>query len=730
MPAKPKFLPIKCALFLPPDVHPELPAAEIETRDPMVSVLLAIESQVKSLAESLGRIETRLLIRSDFVENAACRSSVIPDNLPHVMQGVVELAAPVDGSAVSERQTSSHEGFPASVTEVCDGKRKFASAMLSAFQAWSHPVSRQRSSSEGLSPAPYRMLSRQKTGDVSLDHNAVFFIRWFQMFVMTPVSMQRFWWDVCSAVIVGYDMFMLPFLAFSPARTLFTVFVAWLMALFWSFDIPRQFLSGFYRECVIEMRPSKIALRYLRSTFVFDVSLVILDWVFIVLEEKVEGQPTSSSPFVRLVRVFRAFRIFRLMRLSRLVLIFRELTDMVNRAGSQVARLTFQICLPVLMILSIAHCIACAWYAVGKVDYSGASFIDSTDLDDRTLWYRYSSCLHWVLAQFTPGTMEIHPENTVERIFAICVVLSGLILFSSLISSISGSFAQLRELRRAWYDENRYLNAFFVQHKISVVLAKHILLCAKAQRFKKKSVHEADVESFAVLPWTVRQQLHREMYAPSVASHPFLSCLQQIEAQILLDICHLAMAQGSFQQGEEVFTSGVRASHASYISSGKLHYWHIHDRLGNYAVVDGSEWLSQTALWMPWRHHGTLNAIASVELVNLDGARFAESISSSSPQTWELVSDFAMAFVRQVCGPDGAGDDEWLTDLLRDSNLQCLCKLIEKTCGDILVTPFQSRSSASSTRSRLSQILLGIGFAERSWFQNLFPLLRRQLVGS
>ena len=51
------------------------------------------------------------------------------------------------------------------------------------------------------------------------------------------------------------------------------------------------------------------------------------------------------------------------------------------------------------------------------------------------------------ITQFTPSSMHVQPQNILERTFAISVVIAGLVGFSYLVGSITGSLTELRKMK-------------------------------------------------------------------------------------------------------------------------------------------------------------------------------------------------------------------------------------------------------------------------------------------
>merc|ERR1712099_113757 len=93
-----------------------------------------------------------------------------------------------------------------------------------------------------------------------------------------------------SVLILLYDLFVLPLSVFGFSQQVFAEVMAALTSVFWSVDIVLNFFVGYHLpDGCTEMRPRRIACRYLRTWFGVDVLLVSID-IFLqwVLEDGVE----------------------------------------------------------------------------------------------------------------------------------------------------------------------------------------------------------------------------------------------------------------------------------------------------------------------------------------------------------------------------------------------------------------------------------------------------------
>jgi len=547
----------------------------------------------------------------------------------------------------------------------------------------------------------YSMGSRSKTGDFTTTSGGQC-ATFLQRIVSNPTSRRRFIWELSGFVFVVYDCIMIPLQAFSPAMSDFGVFTLWFTAIFWTLDFVRSFFLGYYNEGLVEMRLVMIARKYVRTMCIPDAFIITIDWLLIVLEDMDQDANDSTVVVLRFNRSMRILRTLRLVRLLRLVRVFHLMTDIGDLVYAEHLKMGFHIIQTLLFIMLVSHFIACTWFFVGISGAPEHSWVHSRDLEHRELAYRYLTCLHWSLAQFTPAPIEIQPENAAERAFAIGVVLFGLVTFSSFVSSITGTMARLRKLQSEKLAETSKLNSYFDQHKISVMLTKCIFDFAKNIEWKhKRRVHEGDIAVMKQLPQRLLLQLRHEVYSPLMNAHPFFIAYRDFESgELYLQLCQSAFTECFLSPGEDVFVVNTQATGAYCIISGALLYI---DRQGE-TQVSKEDWISEAALWIPqWFHPGQLSACTGVEYAQLKLESCAAILQRSDPFTWRFVSRYAQIFVVETLSAENgvcpAGFSDLCSNTLRRRAM--VTEAMEDT--DHQRKRYSREMSGKSTMSSLSR---------------------------
>merc|ERR1719471_252981 len=88
--------------------------------------------------------------------------------------------------------------------------------------------------------------------------------------------------------------------------------------------------------------------------------------------------------------------------------------------------------------------------------------------------YLYFTSFHWAITQFTPASMDVQPQNLLERVFTVLIVVFALVAFSYVVGSITGSLTQLRSMQEDTYKQFWNLRRYLKQHRVPTALSARI----------------------------------------------------------------------------------------------------------------------------------------------------------------------------------------------------------------------------------------------------------------
>lgn len=396
---------------------------------------------------------------------------------------------------------------------------------------------------------------------------------------------------------------------------------------YWVVDIVINFLTGYHTNGQVEMRFEKITRRYLKSWFMPDVSIILVDISLLVLEGG------STTLILRLGRFGRFLRLLRAIRLLRILKLGENFSDMINDIlPSQAALLIATLVRYVIGLFFLNHYIACMWYGIAVVSGSEAggekTWVNEFGLDGEPSRYKYAMALHWSLTQFSPATNNIVPQNYTERSFAIVVVMLALVCFSSFLSGITGLLTQLQALGMGNRREEAQLREFLSSRRIKLALRNQIWRFFRSySRQSSQCKVEGDIGVLRVIPESLMIELHTEVYLKILMSNAIFSTVSDLEVLVFEKVCHVAMSESMWVPNQDVFVSGYEATKAFVISSGCLSYATAFNLDKEHEMTAGN-WVTELTLWLKWIHCGQLQALSPSNLVELDSAKFQMVIVS------------------------------------------------------------------------------------------------------
>jgi len=479
-------------------------------------------------------------------------------------------------------------------------------------------------------------------GDVSIDASrSVMTLAQplLRMVVARPGSRRRLCWDVLGIALISYELIVVPMQVFEPPTNHFSQSMLWVTTGFWTLDIFSSFLVGFHNNGVLEMRLGKIGRHYAQTWLAFDVVVVTLDWLIVIGSFVSEARVSADEP-LSYMKSARAFRFMRVLRLLRLLKVHGILTEIVERVKSETVLVLVSIAKFIVFIMLINHFIACAWYGLGTWEAGGATWIHAAKLPGRDIGYRYATALHWSLTQFTPASMEVTPTNTMERFFAVCVLVFAMVMFSSFISSITAAMTHLRNLNSEYLEQQVVLRRFLCEKKISTSLVARVWGCLPdIMERSKRRIQEREVPMLSLLPYSLKVDLMEEIFSPTVCRHPLFQALNTVYKPKLRKLFQEAVEEVHLPKSQELFSYGKVAERMYFVTGGSLVYGREGKSEGLSFSVSAGQWVAEPVLWITWKHQGQLISTLPCELCALSAVRFHELMWNV-----EEVRDYARMF--------------------------------------------------------------------------------------
>merc|ERR1719469_955566 len=200
------------------------------------------------------------------------------------------------------------------------------------------------------------------------------------------------------------------------------------------------------------------------------------------------------------------------------------LETLVDQIESEYTFILFHLVQLLCFVLVLNHVIACGWYLIGRATMSGGlqNWVDDGGVTGEPTPYLYMTSLHWSLTQFTPASMDISARNLWERLFSVLVLLFAMLVFSSIVASITAAMTALRnlqgnEMRQFWL-LRRYLRQRDIKQSLSDRIIKFLEYRSTIQG---NLVQRDKVPVLGGLSEALQDELMHEMHSPELVKHPF-----------------------------------------------------------------------------------------------------------------------------------------------------------------------------------------------------------------
>mmetsp|Transcript_43155 Transcript_43155/g.101411 ORF Transcript_43155/g.101411 Transcript_43155/m.101411 type:complete len:1008 (-) Transcript_43155:68-3091(-) len=466
--------------------------------------------------------------------------------------------------------------------------------------------------------------------------------------LIEPHSRGVVWFDCVGCVVLLYDILITPYLVAMdiPMTPLFLT-LAWLAGSYWFVDMCLNFCRGFYRHGDLVMSQPKVAIYYLKHWFFFDVLLLTLDLVNTTFST-LDSYP-SSEHGERILKSARVMRILKTLRIGRLGRIFSRVASMVKGEEGHVA---LQIVKVTLATILISHILTCAFLLIGREAWADTGLrwpdvnsVGEYAISDTGYLYRYTSALHWTLAQMTLGANELVPVNSGERLFTTALLIFGLLYGSTLVSFFSAQVLNLVVLRRdQWFNMNK-LRTFLRQYGVSTGLAEKITRQVKDRSDVELPLYSDDVPYLTLISSSLSLELARETVLPHVLRHRLFETWENLSSEASNVFCREAVRFLFVAEGDDVFLPLHLSHHAYFLFKGVLQYEQRPDwskvRETSQEDIPAPHWMCEASLWVNWVHVGKCQAAEQCSLLKVSAEAVEELVKQYS-----LIGDVTRHYAR------------------------------------------------------------------------------------
>lgn len=445
--------------------------------------------------------------------------------------------------------------------------------------------------------------------------------------VLNPMGHFRNLWDFVGIILLAMDTIFLPvqfvtddFFEMFPALKI----KSQIAVFYWFFDILLSFLTGYLDKGQLIDDHRAIAKRYLKSWFIPDILVTIID--FILMFE--DARASAQSAGTRVLRLLRLCRVVRLGKLTRAAAFLRD------RFESDVAYTQFTLVIAMLTMLLLEHVIACGWFGLGSMSSESETWISAAKKEGASFTLLYTTSLRWALSQLGIGGTQIEAVNSTEGVYTALVALVSLLTFSTVISFMTSLIGTLQHKRMEETQQFGLLRRFLRTNKIPEELRQRVTRFLHHAYLQRGSNSE-EPYILDLLSESLQAELQLARYNDGLASLPFFAklfrnkFLSLQEEQVMQTIANKAMTVLETAEDDVIFCHGNVAT-AAYYALDNCSMIYLQP---NVAVVKPGcrEWISEMCLWTEWLHLGDLITSSFSKFIVIKAQEFCEIVSKAGP---------------------------------------------------------------------------------------------------
>lgn len=460
---------------------------------------------------------------------------------------------------------------------------------------------------------------------------------WMDKFVSHPNSTLNLSFDLLSIVCICYDMVVIPLGVFGVEDTTASTVFRFFTTCFWTTDFLRHFFKGHYRQGDVVMEIKLVILKYLKTWFLMDCCLVCSDIAELVVGLTRDEEGGNIARLLRLMRNVRSVRLLRGMKTGE---ILKMIEDRIN---SEALGIFWNMTKLFILILVANHFGACSWYWLGGI-YDDTvpswrnTYLVGHALGHETL-YEYTTSFHWSITQCTPASIEVQPENSTERIFAICCLVWGFVTVSTFISGLTSAVMQLRQLGAVKHKQfwlfRKYLNENQVPTRLAVRLNHY---CTHAWDLRGRRIQDKHVEILKMLSPALRMEMKVAIFSPQLTHHAFFMLLKMSLPTTMRSLCSMSLSQCHLTSGDDLFMSGEEAHHMFFTGRGEVTYKEQKKAKMDGELVASADWVCEACLWTVWTYRGTLTAARDGVAVAVEANTFGTVLTLNAEARKEALS--------------------------------------------------------------------------------------------
>lgn len=327
-------------------------------------------------------------------------------------------------------------------------------------------------------------------------------------YIISPYDTIYRCWSTFLIILVVYCAWINPFeLGFIDELKPGALFIAdTVIDIFFAIDIIVTFFVAYvdHKTQQIEDNPKYIAVRYISTWFIFDITSTVPFQAFSYIFTGKIGSGLS----------YNLLNLLRLWRLRRVKALFTRLEKDIRFSYFWV-RCARLICVTLFAV----HCAGCMYYLLAeRYPDRNKTWIGSVmpNFREQSIWVRYICSLYWSITTLTTvGYGDLHAVNSIEMTFDIFYMLFNLGLTAYLIGNMTNLVVEGTSRTMQFRNSIRAASNFVTRNQLPPRLKdqilSHMCLQFRTERLKQQEIIEE-------LPKAIRTSILQHLFLPTIES--------------------------------------------------------------------------------------------------------------------------------------------------------------------------------------------------------------------